>query len=257
MKDPCVSVIIPAYNCASTLTRAVESALCQKAELEVLVINDCSAEDLDPVMARFREDDRVIYLKNEENLGVAQTRNRGVAAAKGRYIAFLDADDYWTPDKLEKQLAVLEDSGAVLCCTARELMTPEGVCTGRIIPVKREITYREILKHNSISCSSVVIRREAAQEFPMGNDDSHEDYIMWMRVLKKYGFAVGINEPLLKYRLSNTGKSGSKLQSAKMTYTAYRYAGLNPAQAALCFCSYAVHGVKKYYLSGNGEKYET
>ena len=83
----------------------------------------------------------------------------------------------------------------------------------------------------------------------MGHEDSHEDYIMWLRVLRKYGDARGINEPLLRYRLSNTGKSGSKLHSAKMTFMVYRYMGFSLPKSLLCFASYAINGVKKYYFN--------
>ena len=83
----------------------------------------------------------------------------------------------------------------------------------------------------------------------MGHEDSHEDYIMWLQVLRKYGDARGINEPLLRYRLSNTGKSGSKLHSAKMTFMVYRYMGFSMPKSLLCFASYAINGVKKYYFN--------
>lgn len=109
----------------------------------------------------------------------------------------------------------MERTGCVLSCTARELMTPQGELTGRIIPVKEEITYRDLLHHNSINCSSVVLKTEVAKNYPMEHDDSHEDYITWLKILQKYKKACGIREPLLKYRLSNQGKSGNKLQSAR------------------------------------------
>ena len=80
----------------------------------------------------------------------------------------------------------------------------------------------------------------------MEHEDSHEDYIMWLKILQKYKTACGINEPLLNYRLSNTGKSGSKLKSAKMTFKVYRYMGFGIIKSLICFCSYAVHGVLKY-----------
>ena len=254
MTQPLVSVIMPAFRCAGTIAGAIDSALNQEVPLEVIVINDCSPDDLDGVMAAYRENSAVVYVTNEKNLGAAGSRNAGVALARGKYVAFLDSDDYWAPGKLKKQLDAMASTGAVLCCTARELMTPEGVCTGRILPVKERITYRELLKHNSIACSSVVLRRDVALEFPMEHEDSHEDYILWLKILQKYEFACGINEPLLKYRLSTSGKSGSKIQSAKMTFLVYRYMGFGLLKSLLCFASYAVHGVLKYYVGGNGEK---
>ena len=214
------------------------------------MINDCSPEDVDGVMAPYLARPEVVYLKNEKNLGAADSRNRGVQQAKGKYVAFLDADDCWVEGKLQKQLAVLEETGAVLCATAREHVRRDGETMGRIIPVPEEISYRDLLKHNCIACSSVVLRREAALEFPMRHaQDSHEDYILWLQVLQKYGIARGINEPLLRYTVSDQGKSGSKTHSAAMTWRVYRYMGFSPVKSALCFCSYAFHGVWKHYIS--------
>ncbi len=248
MVQPLITVVIPAYNCAGVITHAIDSALKQDVALEILVLDDGSADGLDQVMTRYADVQAVQYLKNPQNMGASATRNRGISLARGKYVAFLDADDYWLAGKLNRQLTLLEETGCVLACTARELMTPEGALTGRIIPVKERISYRELLKHNSINCSSVLIRTDVAREFPMCHDDSHEDYIMWLKVLSKYGEAVGINEPMLKYRLSATGKSGNKLRSAKMTFLVYRYMGFSIPKSMGCFCSYAFHGVKKYFF---------
>lgn len=247
MDAPLISVIIPAYNAMGTIAGAVESALAQNVPLEIIVVDDGGNDGLETLLQ-----DKAILLKNEENLGAAESRNRGIRHARGKYVAFLDADDLWLPGKLQKQLDAIGEK--VLCCTARELMTPEGVCTGRVIGVKERITYRELLKHNSINCSSVLLRRDVALEFPMEHADSHEDYILWLKILQKYDEAVGINEPLLRYRLSNTGKSGSKLNSAKMTFRVYRYMGFGTVKSLICFCSYAIHGTFKYLMSKRGSK---
>lgn len=251
MNNILVSVIIPAYNSADYISKAIDSALKQNVPSEILVINDCSPDALDSVMEKYAGVENLRYIKNEQNLGVAKTRNKGVELAKGEYVAFLDADDYWAPNKLSKQLEALRQTDTVLCATARELITPEGKETGKVIPVKEIITYRDLLNHNSINCSSVVIKRDVALDFPMHHEDSHEDYIMWLEVLQKYGRACAINEPLLKYRLSTTGKSGNKLHSAKMTFKVYRYMGFSLPKSIMCFCSYMFNGIKKYLFNGD------
>lgn len=246
---PIISVIIPVYSGSHLLSRAIDSALCQQVSLEIIVVNDASAEDVDSVMAAYRSNDAVIYLKNRQNKGAAESRNVGVRHARGEYVAFLDADDFWAEGKLRKQLSVLEETGEVLCATGRELIRSDGSSTGRTIPVPDVITYHDLLKHNCISCSSVVLRRSVALEFPMHHaSDSHEDYIMWLEILKKHKTARGINEPLLYYTVSTTGKSGTKWKSAAMTLRVYRYMGFGPVQSALCFFSYALHGVWKHYV---------
>ena len=257
MKEPLVSVIMPAYRCAATIRGAIQSVMDQDVPLELIVIDDCSPESLDEALQPYREDPRVTVVRNEQNMGAAESRNRGVAMARGRYVAFLDADDIWKPGKLQKQLKKLDQTGAVLCCTGRELLTPEGKSTGRVIPVKEVLTYRELLKHNAVNCSSVVLLTEVAREFPMHHADSHEDYILWLEILRKYGFCCAVNEPLLCYRLSTTGKSGNKLHSAKMTFRVYRYVGFSYPQSVALFVSYAFQGVKKYALSMLGGKNET
>lgn len=223
MDEILVSVIIPAYNCSKFISLALDSALAQDVPMEIIVINDCSKDDLDQVMQKYLKYPQIRYLKNEENMGVAETRNKGVRLAQGEYVAFLDADDYWDKDKLKKQLKLIREKGTVLCSTARELMRPDGTLTGYIIPVKTEFSFRDLRLQNQVNCSSVLMRADVAKEFPMHHDDSHEDYLMWLEVLEKYGDGCAINEPLLKYRISDTGKSGNKWNSAKMTYRTYTF----------------------------------
>ncbi len=246
-----VSVIIPAYKSARFLANAVYSALEQEdmpeGSVEVIVINDCSPDDTDAVMKPFQNDPQVVYRHNRRNVGVARTRNRGIDIARGTYIAFLDADDWWEPDKLCAQLALLKETNAPLCCSGRVLHAADGTPTGRVIGVKERITYEELLHTNMIPCGSVVLPAKIAREFRMKHDRLHEDYILWLEILKKYGAAVGIDEPYLHCRLSAGGKSRNKLRSAAMQYGVYRYMGFGRLQSLRFFVSYAFHGVKKYY----------
>lgn len=249
MGKPLVSVVMPVYNGADTICQAIDSARAQKISLEIIVIDDCSGDGLQQVMQTYRDDPVVFYVRNEKNLGAAESRNRGVAMARGEYVAFLDADDWWEEGKLEKQLARIRETGCVLCCTGRELVSADGTPSGRVIPVKSLISYRELLKHNSINCSSVLVRTEVMREFPMTHEEAHEDYIAWLKIAQKYGNACAVNEALLKYRLTDTGKSGSKWKSAAMTFRVYRCMGFGWPKSVCCFVSYAVHGVCKYAVS--------
>ena len=246
MNKPLVSVIMPVYNGEKYIRQAVESVFSQNVPLELLVIDDGSTDKTAEVLTPWLPRRDFHYLKNEKNLGSAGSRNRGVREAHGKYIAFLDADDWWDAGKLSAQLKALARTGDVLCSTGRDLMNPDGTPTGKYIPVKERLTYHELLKHNSINCSSVLLLREAALLYPMEHDDSHEDYITWLKILKKYGHATGINEPYLKYRLSEGGKSRNKAKSARMTYQVYRYVGYGPLRSACFFVSYALHGIWKY-----------
>lgn len=243
-----VSVIMPVYNGARYIKQAIDSVLMQEVDVEVLVVDDQSTDNLPEVMAEYENDERVRWIQNEVNLGVAKSRNHGVTLAKGEYIAFLDADDWWAPGKLKAQLSMMEAEGAVLSGTARELMSPAGESTGRMIPVKERITLKELLTHNSISCSSVVVKRDVMLKYPMTHDDSHEDYITWIQILKEHDWALGIDEPYLKYRLSEGSKSRNKFKSAWMTYKVYRYSGYGVFASLRHWITYAYNGFKKYYM---------
>jgi Glycosyltransferases involved in cell wall biogenesis len=246
---PIISVVIPAYNCSQYIEQAILSALAQEVSLEIIIINDQSPDNLDEVMEKYLTNPKIIYLKNPVNLGVVETRNKGVAYAQGQYIAFLDADDWWEGQKLQAQLDLMQKEDAVLCSTARELCTATGAKTGKIITVSNTITYAKLLRHNIINCSSVLLKKEVADEFPMAMEDSHEDYYTWLCILKKYGKACGINEPYLKYRMLPKSKSGNKWRSIRMTYKVYRYMGYNHLYSSLFWCSYIYNGVKKHYLN--------
>lgn len=246
MEKPLVSVIMPAYNSETYIETAIHSVLIQDVPFELIIIDDCSTDRTKELLSPYISRPNIIYIRNEHNLGAAASRNKGVKLAQGKYVAFLDADDYWLPHKLARQLDALDAKQRVLCSTARELMTPEGKLTGRIIPVPENITYAMLQRQNLINCSSVVLLRDVALEFPMEHEDSHEDYITWLKILQKYQKACAVNEPLLKYRLSSTGKSGSKLHSARMTFKVYRYVGFGIVKSCMCFVSYAIHGFLKY-----------
>lgn len=242
-----ISVVIPVYNGERYIRTAIESVLRQEVPTEIIIINDGSNDGTERIIQEFKDIHNVYYYNNEHNLGAAASRNKGVLLSKGEYVAFLDADDWWEDDKLKKQLAKLKREKAVICSTARELVDIHGKLTGKCIPVHEKITYRMLLFQNEINCSSVLLCRNVALEFPMEHEDCHEDYITWLKILKKYKFACAVNEPLLKYRWSNQGKSGNKIKSAFMTLKTYRRIGFGWIRTIGYFSCYALNGVRKYW----------
>lgn len=249
MDKTIVSVIIPAYNCSQYIEKAIESVLIQEISLEIIVIDDCSTDDLVNVIKKYMDLDCFTYLINEKNLGVAATRNRGVKIAKGYYIAYLDADDWWKHGKLIKQIEILETNQYALCYTGRDLVKADGTYVSTIIHNNEVINYNMLLRHNCISCSSVILPTAIAKEFPMCNDEFHEDYINWLKIVKKYGQAYGIKEALIVYRQSINGKSRNRLRSARMTYGVYRVMQIGLIKSFLLMCSHLLHGLKKYSIS--------
>lgn len=261
-----ISVIMPAYNEEEHIEQALSSICMQKGDfkIEILVINDGSTDRTEEVVLKFREkllqnndflpeqNVTLSLMENQGGSGVAETRNTGIRAAKGKYIAFLDADDWWEEDKLSTQFSFMEKSGAVLCATGRELMHHDGTSMNKIIQIPEKITYKMLLRTNYIPCSSVFMKTEVAREFYMCHDELHEDYILWLRILKKYGCVYGINQPMLKSRMSKGGKSRNKLKSAKMQIGCYKFMGYGILKSLFYFCSYMMNGVKKYGTSVKG-----
>lgn len=243
-----VSVVMPAYNCEKYIGQAIESVLQQEVSLELIIINDCSKDNVDKVVEKYLSDERVKYIHNKKNLGVAKTRNKGVELAQGKYIAFLDSDDWWTKDKLKKQLDLMRDNNVVISSTARELMTAKGQTTGRIIEVPNVVSFKKLLYGNLINCSSVLVKSDIMKQYEMICDDAHEDYITWLCILRDHGNAAMVNEPLLKYRLSEDGKSRNKFKSAKMHYMSLRYMGYGRLRSFYYFIAYGYNGLKKHYM---------
>lgn len=242
-----VSVVIPVYNCEKYIEACLDSVAGQKkVSWECIIVDDHSTDNTSALIEEYLADPRFSYVKNDNNRGVAASRNWGVSLAKGKYIAFLDGDDYWAEDKLDKQYTLMESKNAVLSSTGRELMDDKGTLSGNIIGIPAEITYSKLLKGNVLNTSGVMVRRDVALKYPMVGDHLHEDYIMWLSILKEYDKAYGINEPLLKYRVVKGSKSANKIKSAKMTYGVYRYIGLSRLKAFYYFCFYMVKGVLKY-----------
>ena len=258
-KQPKVSVVIPAYHAENYIRKAIESVLEQTYPelIEILIVDDASADHTESVVKEaapaaeegvYLKDNRFLqYFKNTENRGVAFTRNFGVSQAKGRYIAFLDADDWWAPEKIEKQMQAIEQKEEYcFCFTGRELMDLSGKSLQKVIAVPQMITYQAMLKTNYVTCSSVLMKRETALVYPMDHDEYCEDYICWMRILKEHGPAIGIREPLVKYRMVTGSKSNNKKKAASDHYHSLRTIGLGPVRAAVFMISYAYNGIKKY-----------
>lgn len=243
-----ITVIIPCYNCEKYIEHTIRSVQSQTLQpVEIILIDDCSTDNTLQMLKGFaREDNRIKVFKNKINKGVSYSRNYGVKAATGDWIAFLDSDDQWTADKLEKQMAMLQEKNGVFGFTASAYIDEQGVPYDGILEVPEAVDRTALFRQNVISCSSVLIRRELMARYPMKSDDIHEDFHAWLRILDEVPVAYGLNEPLLIYRLSRNSKSGNKLKSFFMNYRTYRAVGLNPLDAAYNMYWYTKNGLKKY-----------
>ena len=246
-----VSIVMPTYNAVKYIQGAVESVLRQTyTDWELLIVDDGSTDGTEQMIQNLiKMDERVKLVKNRENIGVAETRNRGVELAKGEWIAFLDSDDIWHPNKLQEQLELYQRNGMPFIFTGSGFMDENGKLLNYELSVPQIIGYRELLKQNVISCSSVLIKKELAKKYPMEHSEKmHEDFAVWLSILKQEHIkAAGVNKPLLIYRISEKSKSGNKWKASVMTFRVYRYIGLSIIPAVYYWLCYVCRSVKKYH----------
>ena len=244
------SVVIPVYNHEKYIRECVESVLSQSvSELEVLVIDDCSTDDTPEIVSRLAEaDPRIRFIRLEHNGGVAHARNLGVRMASADWIAFLDSDDSWKSEKLAKELALAEQSGAGLIYTGFVCTDTEGNEWKRSFSVPPAITYRDMLRGNDIVTSSVLAKRELLLAHPMADGDFHEDFVCWLSLLRDGCKAVGVLTPLVNFRRYPSSRSGNKLRSMLYAWRSYRMVGLGPLSCARYLWANAWHGIRRYLL---------
>lgn len=243
-----ISIIMAAYNAEQTIEQAIYSVLSQTyPDFELLVVNDCSSDrTVELVKSIAAKDSRVRLVSNVKNSGVSYTRKHGLEEAKGSWIAILDSDDAWTPEKLEKQIALQKKMNADLLFTGSAFMDADGQLINGYLHAPKEVNYRQLLKQNVLSNSSALVRKGLyAKHYAIG-DGMHEDFAIWLSILKEGKKAYGVDEPLLIYRIAKSSKSGNKVKAAKMNWNTYRYVGLNLLASFYYECWYVVKGLLKY-----------
>lgn len=252
-----ISIIMAAYNAEKTIEQAINSVLSQTyPDFELLVVNDCSTDKTAMLAeAIVKKDDRIRLISNEKNSGVSYTRKHGLEEASGEWVAILDSDDAWAPEKLEKQIKLQKKTNADLLFTGSAFMDADGKPIDWYLAAPAEVTYRQLLKQNVLSNSSALVRKELYAKYYAVGDGMHEDFAMWLNILKDGRKAYGVDEPLLIYRITKSSKSGNKFKAAKMNWNTYRYVGLNPIEAAYYEGWYMIKNVIKYTnlkISGGG-----
>lgn len=250
-----VSIVMPAYNSSKYIDAAIQSVLCQTiSDWELIIIDDGSNDDTFRIASSYADlDTRITVLHNDVNMGVSFSRTKGISLATGEWVAFLDSDDLWCCDKLEKQLAFTAGNNAVLVYTGSAFIDELNKPLNHIMHVPSRVNYISLLKGNIISCSSVMVQRSVMQKYPMSGDFMHEDYTCWLQILKDYSYVYGIDEPLLIYRISKSSKSAKRYNSAKMLFNSYRYVGYNIIQALLLTLRYIGYSIKKHHNILHGE----
>lgn len=211
---PNVSIIIPMYNAEKYIKEAIDSVLKQTyKDFEIIVIDDGSTDNTKSKLLDYGSQIKYIY---QENAGPAVARNRGIKEAKGEYIAFLDADDIWMPEKLERQIRKLKNNSEFgVIHTDRLRLEPDGSVKPNEKIVPEGFIFEELLRNNFIICSSVLVKKECFNEVGLFDEDRKnraEDYDMWLRISRKYAISF-IAEPLIKYRVNMNGYNRSNIKA--------------------------------------------
>ncbi len=244
------SVIIPAFNCEHTIRETVHSALAQTyASMEILIVDDASQDNTAQLMQELsEEDDRIRVFFLSRNGGVANARNFLFQEAHGEYLAFLDSDDLWKSEKLEKQIQLLEAEKCDLVYSSYSFIDREGKRLGHDKIVPEHCSLKALLKENYLLPSTVVMRTAWLQDRFMDGSYSHEDFVFWLGLLQDGAFARGCVEPLVLYRLSDTNRSGDKFNAAKNRWVVYRkFLHLSIPVASWYFVQYTLNGLRKYW----------
>ena len=220
-----VSVIMPTYNCGKFIAESIESILHQTVkDWELQIVDDCSTDNTKEVLQPYLEKyPNIHYYCLPENGGPAVARTEALRRAEGKYIAFLDSDDLWLPDKLEKQITYMEQTGIPFSCTAYEQIDEQGkslqvVC----IPPKKTSYNKMLCLSNPIGNLSVMYDQRRLGKYEVPPIKKRNDFALWLRILRDTPYCAGMQEVLGKYRIRANSVSSNKLGQAKYHWQLYR-----------------------------------
>ena len=245
-QSPLVSVIMPAYNAARFIEQAVESVVAQTyTHWELLIVNDCSTDTTSQMIHQLMaKHSQIRFFDQKINQGVAKTRNIAIDAAAADYIAFLDSDDIWLPNKLEKQLAFMEQHQASVCFSAYQRIDADNNDLNQV-KIPAEISYKQLLKSNFIGNLTGIYNVNKLGKCRL-EPVKHEDYVAWLKLVKQAGKAYGINEVLARYRVYGQSTSSNKLKTIAWQWKIYRTSQkLNMIQSLYYMSCYAYYAIQK------------
>lgn len=246
---PMISVIIPVFNAGKFLAETITTVINQTYKnWELVIINDRSTDNSKEVARPFLKDKRIRWIDLPKNSGNgAAPRNKGIALAKGNFIAFLDADDLWADCKLEKQLEFMQQNNCPFSFTSYEFTDTKGRPNGKKAIVPNRLTYKQALKNTTIFTSTVMIdlKKLTKADIEMPNVPS-EDTAAWWQILKKIPAGYGISEIYSYYRRSEGTLSSNKLEAIRRIWNLYRKVEkINPLKSSYYFCFYAINAIRR------------
>ncbi|OLO42334.1 glycosyl transferase [Alkalihalophilus pseudofirmus] len=244
-----ISVITPAYNSEKFIRETIESVLAQTyTNWEMIIVDDCSSDSTTEIIKQYEEqDERLTLIQLKENSGPAVARNTAINNAKGRYLAFLDSDDQWVPEKLERQLTFMQEREIAFSFTQYFKINEEGEETGMVESIPEKVSYNQLLKNNVIGCLTVMIDTEMTGKIEMVNIRTRQDYVLWLTLCKRGFIAYGLQEVLAKYRIVENSVSSNKIKMAKQNWKVYReIEKLSLMKSMWNFIHYVYFKVRKY-----------
>ena len=245
---PLVSIIVPCYNAEAFLGATLEAVIAQTfTDWECVVVDDASRDGSAAVLAQYAErDPRIRPVFQPLNGGAAAARNAGLGVIRGRYLAFLDADDYWLPEKLAKQVAYMREKGAPIVHTSYRFIDKKGAFLPGGVRASNRVDLRTYMRNTEIGMSTSLLDRGQVGEFSFRDIRLCQDTHLWLVLLRRGLVSLGMAETLVHYRVREGQISGSKVAMAKQVYALYREIGeVGVATQLFSFASYAFNGFRK------------
>lgn len=249
-----VSIITPVYNCEQYIRETIESVLSQThTNWEMILADDCSPDNSADIIAEYAaKDSRIRYLKLEKNGGAAKARNAALNYANGRYIAYLDADDIWLPEKLERQIAFMNCNGYSFTCCGYEKIESDGTSTNKFIYMPKTYSYEQLLRNTVIQTVGVIVDTKLVDRtlLVMPNVRRGQDSATWLQMLRNGVKFYGQHEILAKYRRVPQSLSSNKLNAMKRTWYIYRgVEKLSLPKSIWCLIGWAYHAsIRRIYV---------
>ncbi len=244
-----VSIIMPNYNSDLFIAESIESIFAQTYEnWELILVDDLSTDNsINVIETLIADDKRIKLIKLSKNSGPAVARNIAIKESKGRYIAFLDSDDLWMPEKLSKQLIFMQKHNITLSFTSYYHIEEDSETIINSIRVPSKVDYNELLKKNIIGCLTVMLDTEKLGKVYMQDIRKRQDYALWLGILKKVPYAYGLDEMLGYYRVRANSVSSNKILASKYNWKLYREIEKLPLHKAIYYFGwYTYKSILKY-----------